>query len=445
MINNIFSKKNAIITWLVLSFAIITSVLINDAFYRDSIMNQTKKMDSISVVVKDLNNKIKIDTINNATDQYLNLRKEILEHQTKLITLSEKVEKSHKSWIMELIRNWVFVIAALIGVITFFGVRTSINNLVAEQVAKLIGVDVSDVKNIIKSKINHIKLRKDKNVFILNQEGSEFTDEFKNVMQLFHVDTNNNKYLANINGLNAIDKNIIEQIRKHDYLVIENQAIKDEHIWDLNISMPLLNECNKYFKNDETEKTSEELLKENLNSEIETHNSAYQKLLIKIKKSEIIPKIKYEDYLFLGNKNQFRLEKEKCETKKYIRELEGFIHNLDSSSESEVKIKSLETEIEFLKDLIKTIESYMKVLKTSNIYNLVKLANSICDTTAIIYYGQSGKGQFPTQFVKPELQTRINFANAPAQLYGNLNNQMQFDNEMERQVEEAKKNKEKNK
>ncbi len=62
----------------------------------------------------------------------------------------------------------------------------------------------------------------------------------------------------------------------------------------------------------------------------------------------------------------------------------------------------------------------------NNIYNLIKLANEICDTTAIIYYGQQGKGFFPSEFVSPDKQHLITFANAPSQLYGNLLNMLKF-------------------
>jgi len=61
-----------------------------------------------------------------------------------------------------------------------------------------------------------------------------------------------------------------------------------------------------------------------------------------------------------------------------------------------------------------------------NNLNLIKLCNQICDTTAVIYYGQSGKGNFPSNFVAADKQHMITFANAPSQLYGNMLNMLKF-------------------
>ncbi len=88
-----------------------------------------------------------------------------------------------------------------------------------------------------------------------------------------------------------------------------------------------------------------------------------------------------------------------------------------------------------LKD-IKSIEEIANkaekenIQEYKNINNLIKLAEAICDKTAIIYYGQQGKGFFPSEFVSPEKQHLITFANAPAQLYGNLLNMLKFKNEI---------------
>lgn len=66
-----------------------------------------------------------------------------------------------------------------------------------------------------------------------------------------------------------------------------------------------------------------------------------------------------------------------------------------------------------------------------NNLHFIKLSNIICDTTAIVYYGQAGKGNFPSNFVDSDKQHMITFANAPSQLYGNMLNMLKFKNELE--------------
>lgn len=57
---------------------------------------------------------------------------------------------------------------------------------------------------------------------------------------------------------------------------------------------------------------------------------------------------------------------------------------------------------------------------------LVKLANSICDKTSIVYYGKS----FPIEDITKDKQYLISFANAPSQLYGNILNMLKYRNEI---------------
>ncbi len=66
-----------------------------------------------------------------------------------------------------------------------------------------------------------------------------------------------------------------------------------------------------------------------------------------------------------------------------------------------------------------------------NNLHLIELCNKICDTTAVIYYGQAGKGNFPSNFVDSDKQHMITFANAPSQLYGNILNMLKFKFELE--------------
>jgi len=84
---------------------------------------------------------------------------------------------------------------------------------------------------------------------------------------------------------------------------------------------------------------------------------------------------------------------------------------------------------------IKTMNEITQKAQTDNsfknIKTLIELAEKICNKTAIVYYGQQGKGNFPSDFVDPDKQHMITFANAPSQLYGNMLNMLKFKNELE--------------
>ncbi len=87
--------------------------------------------------------------------------------------------------------------------------------------------------------------------------------------------------------------------------------------------------------------------------------------------------------------------------------------------------------IDCIRDKIKTETDENKVLPYLNNLYLINLSNEICDTTAILYYGQAGKGNFPSNFVESDKQHMITFANAPSQLYGNMLNMLKFKNELD--------------
>lgn len=85
------------------------------------------------------------------------------------------------------------------------------------------------------------------------------------------------------------------------------------------------------------------------------------------------------------------------------------------------------TSIEELEDKLITEKE-----KAENALSLLKLANKVCDKKrkkAIVYYGDSKNG-FPSNLVKEDYQHRVTFANAASQLYGNINNMIQFQHEI---------------
>lgn len=86
-----------------------------------------------------------------------------------------------------------------------------------------------------------------------------------------------------------------------------------------------------------------------------------------------------------------------------------------------------------LKDInekLNDIKNSEEKIPFQNNLHLIDLCNKICDTTAVVYYGQSGKGNFPSIFVDTDKQHFVSFANAPSQLYGNMLNMLKFKNEL---------------
>lgn len=114
------------------------------------------------------------------------------------------------------------------------------------------------------------------------------------------------------------------------------------------------------------------------------------------------------------------------------------IENQSSIDNSRWEFPKFYGDYEKLKEEIANLENeentdISELLKLKNYERLVFLSNKICDTTSIIYYGQAGAGNFPSDLVNQNLQHKITFANAPAQLYGNINNQLQFIYELEKE------------
>lgn len=62
--------------------------------------------------------------------------------------------------------------------------------------------------------------------------------------------------------------------------------------------------------------------------------------------------------------------------------------------------------------------------------SFIELANKICGTTGIVYYGDANNGKFPSDKVEDGKRINITFANAPSQLYTSILNMLKFRNEL---------------
>ena len=109
---------------------------------------------------------------------------------------------------------------------------------------------------------------------------------------------------------------------------------------------------------------------------------------------------------------------------------------------TDITNKSNLIELESLKDIT---ESQYKSMKEADIVIIenkvpekvwsttdhkdeyIALANKICNTTALLYFGD---GHFPIKDVDEEKQHLISYTNAPSQLYGNLLNLLKYVNEL---------------
>lgn len=294
------------------------------------------KIDSIKIELeaKILNLQDSISKLKQDESSLYSLKKDLLANRKDMISLKIKNDENHKEWWSDFFKFYGILGLIIGGGIGFYGVKLKTQQIAIEKIAAITGIDQKELKQILDNKLTNKKLRTDNSFFILNQNKSVFTPGFMKVMNLFGIDAKNDDVLANIDGLNNIDNTLIKKIKKHNVLIIENQAIEDNSRWELP----------KFFENFESLKN---------------------------------------------------------------------------------KIKELEEEEN--RD-----EKQLKALK--NYKNLVDLSNKICDTTSIIYYGQAGVGNFPSDLVNSDLQHKITFANAPAQLYGNINNQLQFIYELDKKV-----------
>ncbi|GAA3657854.1 hypothetical protein [Flavivirga jejuensis] len=300
---------------------------------KDVIAKQKKIINNHTIAIEALNLKYnKIDSLPVNRNEYLTLYDKYAKLQNNYLNLNESLNEVKDEWYFTIFKVWGSF-GAFIGVLlAFFGFKEMTKRITVEKIADIVGENQKDLKHILENKLTNKKLRTKNSFCILNQHKSVFNPGFIRVMKLFGVNVKKNKVLTNINGLDTIGDVLIEKIKKHKVLIIENQSLKNGSRWEL-------------------------------------------------------PKF-YGDF----------------------EKLKEDITKLEANEDVDDK----------------------KLKKLKNYKSLVDLSNKICDTTSIIYYGQAGVGNFPSDLVKPDLQHKITFANAPAQLYGNINNQLQFIHELEK-------------
>lgn len=282
---------------------------------------------NLDSIVSELN--LKVLSLQDSIEKIKTDETSLYSLKRNMLKLQKENEESHKEWWSDFFKYYGVIGFLIGGLIGFWGLKERIKSITIEKLSDITGVNQKDLKDILENKLINKKLRAENSFFILNEKDSVFTFGFVKVMRLFGVDTNNHSFLADINGLQGINKKLIEKIKKYDILIIENQSLKDGKRW-----------------------------------EFPRFNGNFETLIKKIKESK------------------------------------------DLAPEELEKLKNYKA--------------------------LVELSNEICKTTSIIYYGQAGTGNFPSDLVNSDLQHKITFANAPAQLYGNINNQLQFIHELKK-------------
>lgn len=260
--------------------------------------------------------------------QKLELENKIVEQGRQINRLSNELKESHQEWYTDFLKYYG-IIGLAIGFLGVFGGIKYFQDKMMNEMATILKLNKSELKEIWEAKIKNRKLRDTIKIKVLAEKDSKFSEAFKKVMKIFNVDTESKTQMIWTEGLNEVHK--LVKCDDYDILIIENRATEGEEepvLWPI----------------------------------ADTRNLTYEELENNLKET-------------CGN------EKDKLQNAK----------------------------------------------------SLIQLADKIFSDKkkkAIIYYGDQNNG-FPINLVNKKFQHRVTFANAASQLYGNINNMIQFLHEIE--------------
>lgn len=167
-----------------------------------------------------------------------------------------------------------------------------------------------------------------------------------------------------------------------------------------------------------------------------------------IQKIDSITKVKFElldkEFKEIQKHNDLRLKSKIIIINKLSTEFPDGLIKVLKLYDTDPNNSRNKIEVEELKEILS--DTYISKLKSADLViienqvpekiwgigenssHYVELANKICGSTALVYYGS---GQFPTGSINPSLQHMVTYANAPSQLYGNIMNMLKFKSELD--------------
>lgn len=360
--------------------------------------------------------------------------KDLLDWKKELNDLNEETQAEIQSLWMHQLEYFAAFIGLIVAVVFFKTLDEKAKEKIQEEIAKITGKKLEDVKENYDEYIRHKELKQKAKILVLNEKGTDFPDIFIKVMRFFGISLHKNSAdLINLNGLQDY-KNHLDKMQEVDVVIIENQVSDKE--WKLphrlpEHTMPKLEEyIAKTNNRQNTYVLLMDILANNKNSANENEVNIIKEIFpdFKMKKCsplDIAMLLIKEDLTFLELVFEYRIEGDN--KPHYV--LDKALINKDFLLEARLDFNKMD-KTELKNKLISYLEGQKKRLNNElsqleHIKQMVYLTNAICSNgkTAVFYYG---KGIFPVDFVEPAYQHHVAFTNAPSQLYGNLLNMLKF-------------------
>lgn len=350
--------------------------------------------------------------------------KDLLDWKKELNDLNEETQAEIQSLWMHQMEYIAALIALIVAVVFFKTLDEKAKDKIQEEIAKITGKKLEDVKKNYDEYIRHKELKDKAKILVLNRQGTKLPDIFMKVMAFFGVNPVENADLININELSDYTKHLA-RLTEADVVVVENQV--SDKAWQLPRGIPVSdkNKLEMHINENENELNAYITLKDILEGQSLNDNrlNIVQKVFPGFSRKKCNP-VDIAMLLFekdLVYKNDV-LDREiiRRDLRFDVRLALNWMH---ASGNLRAQL------IAYLGKIITKKDAQLDQLK--NTLTMVELADAVCANgrTALLYYG---KGSFPVDLVNPAYQHLITFANAPSQLYGNLLNMLKFKYEMER-------------
>jgi hypothetical protein len=408
----------------------------NHKFYetKEGLSKQEKIIDSLTGIYTKTENKIaeylshketndSIRKINELQIKKFNkdlsdIRDKVIDNKDELVRLEKENEETLKSLWTHQIEYFALIIALLVGLIFFANLEHLAKEKMEKEIAKITNREIQDIRENYTQFIRHNTLKKDAEILVLNEKGTNFNEAFTEVMDLFDVRYDSDQRI-DVAGLeDAISDTVISKLSNADIVIIENQNNGDnEKVWKLGLLPRNIN-------------TKDDLNK--IINKLKDRLKAYQSLT-----AVVINEQQPDNHLPIIKE---LLKDYHCKIKPW--DLILMLDQVDAPDRSlAAKAGCVENKIDInicmqkkkQNELLKVLSKYFdikikdlkdKISQYKNQLAMVELADKLCKHEVSLFY--YGLGNFPVKLVNEKYQKWVSFANAPSQLYGNMLNMLKF-------------------
>ena len=158
-------KVNDIVLIIGLIFIVSFAIYFSNIQYQDTLIIKTIKNDisSLEVEIHKLDRRIaELDTPGNTsmTENYLDLKKELIENKTNLYDTIEKIDSEWKSLNIFRLSTYAYLVPLIMGIIVFFGIRYTVEQTAKRRLAEITDNKMETVERVFDSEVWSVDIRK---------------------------------------------------------------------------------------------------------------------------------------------------------------------------------------------------------------------------------------------------------------------------------------------